>query len=101
MISRTKIGSYDTGRDTFAIVHDKYMYCIASILMIYVEIEKGTRTRMYQEVSKWVVNGLYWSYNLLTNLLLTSWDIQVDMFDIISELSRLPGCFIETILILP
>ena len=52
---------------------------------------------MYQEVSKWVVNGLYWSYNLLTNLWLTSWDIQVDMFDIISELSRLPGCFIETI----
>ena len=31
-------------------------------------------------VSKWVillVNGVYWGYNLLTNLLLTSWDIQV------------------------
>ncbi len=24
-----------------------------------------------------LVNGVYWGYNLLTNLLLTSWDIQV------------------------
>ena len=35
-------------------------------------------------VSKWVINvynllinGIYWGYNPLTNLLLTSWDIQV------------------------
>ena len=39
---------------------------------------------MSQEVSKWLVsglnlpiNGVYWGYNPLTNLLLTSWDIQV------------------------
>ena len=40
---------------------------------------------MSQEVSNWLVNGLYptykwgspWGYNPLTNLLLTSWDIQV------------------------
>ena len=40
---------------------------------------------MSQEVSKWLINGLYnllingvyWSYNQTTNLLLTSWDIQV------------------------
>ena len=40
---------------------------------------------MSQEISKWLVNGLfhllingvYWGYNPLTNLLLTSWDIQV------------------------
>ena len=24
-----------------------------------------------------LINGAYWGYNLLTNLLLTSWDIQV------------------------
>ena len=24
-----------------------------------------------------LINGVYWGYNLLTNLLLTSWDIQV------------------------
>ena len=24
-----------------------------------------------------LIHGLYWGYNLLTNLLLTSWDIQV------------------------
>ena len=41
-------------------------------------------TWMSQEVSKWLVHGLqptcnwvYWGYNLLTNLLLVSWDIQV------------------------
>ena len=42
-------------------------------------------TRMSQEVSKWLVNGLfhllingvYGGYNPLTNHLLTSWDIQV------------------------
>ena len=31
-------------------------------------------------VGKWVItylNGVYWSYDLLTNLLVTSWDIQV------------------------
>ena len=40
-------------------------------------------TWMSQEVSKWLVNvlfhlpinGVYWGYNPLTNLLLTSWDI--------------------------
>ena len=30
------------------------------------------------EVSKWLVNGVYWGYNPLANLLLTSWDIQVE-----------------------
>ncbi len=48
-------------------------------------VKRGT-TWMSQEVSKWVVNGLqynllingvYWGYSPLTNLLLTSWDIQV------------------------
>ena len=42
-------------------------------------------TRMSQEVSKWVIAylgfytgyRLYWGYNLLTNLLPASWDIQV------------------------
>ncbi len=48
-------------------------------------------TWMSQEVSKWLVNGLiitynllidgvYWGYNPLTNHLLTSWDIQVPSF---------------------
>ena len=39
-------------------------------------------TWMSQEVSKWVINGynllvnrVYWGYNLLTIILLTSWDI--------------------------
>ena len=41
---------------------------------------------MSQEVSKWLlriigynlrINGVYWGYNLVTNHLLTSWDIQV------------------------
>ena len=27
-----------------------------------------------------LINGVYWGYNLLTNLLLTSWDIQVVVF---------------------
>ena len=26
-----------------------------------------------------LINGVYWGYNLFTNLLLTSWDIQVDL----------------------
>ena len=37
---------------------------------------------MFQEFSKWLVrgynlliNGVYWGYNPLTNLLLASWDI--------------------------
>ena len=33
-------------------------------------------------VNKWVylfINGVYWGYNLLTNHLLTSWDIQTLM----------------------
>ena len=35
-------------------------------------------------VSKWVIsynlliNGVYWGYNLLTNLLVTSWGIQAN-----------------------
>ena len=28
-----------------------------------------------------LVNGVYWGYNQLTNLLLTSWDVQVSFFD--------------------
>ena len=32
---------------------------------------------MSQEVSKWLINGVYWGYNPLTNHLLTSWDIQI------------------------
>ena len=39
---------------------------------------------MFQEVSKWLgmaynllIDGVYWGYNPLTNLLLTSWDILV------------------------
>ena len=40
---------------------------------------------MSQEVGKWLgsmgynllINGVYWGYNPLTNLLLISWDIQV------------------------
>ena len=35
-----------------------------------------------------LINGIYWGYNPLTNLLLTSWDIQVGMARI---LLRLPS----------
>ena len=46
-----------------------------------------TNTWMSQEVSKWLVNGLfhlltngmYWGYNPLTKLLLTSWNFQVGL----------------------
>ena len=40
-------------------------------------------------VSKWVIsynlliNGVYWGYNPLTNLLLTSWDIQAGSSNLI------------------
>ncbi len=53
------------------------------------EITRST-TWMSQEVSKWLVNGLfhllingvYWGYTPLTNHLLTSWDIQVVLYTV-------------------
>ena len=56
---------------------------------------------MSHEISKWLVGynllilGIYWAYNPFTNLLLTSWDIQVAhfvwMFSI--EWAKLIGSF--------
>ena len=47
----------------------------------------GCPRKLGSMVSKWgingynlLVNGVYWGYNTLTNLLLTSWDIQVGLF---------------------
>ena len=46
-------------------------------------------------VSKWVgynllINGIYWGYDLLTNLLLTSWDILVETGGVLNFGSKSP-----------
>ena len=46
-----------------------------------------------------LINGIYWGYNPLTNLLLTAWDIQVgdellqQWFG--SDVSNIRGCYSE------
>ena len=65
------------------------------------------QTWMSQEVSKWLVNGLfhllligvYWGYNPLTNHLLTSWDIRGGFrnpLDFLRAPDRPAGCDFPT-----
>ena len=45
-----------------------------------------------------LISGVYWSYNIITNLLLTSWDIQVGhhFFRVLLELVSIPTPSLDT-----